>query len=61
MATTFTGSDTGRAGLEIKKTTGSPDVRGVTEIQLDTNLTLTDNGNGGVQAVVVVEVEPLLQ
>ena len=48
MATTFTGSDTGRAGLEIKKTTGSPDVRGVTEIQLDTNLTLTDNGNGGV-------------
>ena len=48
MATTFTGSDAGRAGLEIKKTTGSPDVRGVTEIQLDTNLTLTDNGNGGV-------------
>ena len=48
MATTFTGSDTGRAGLEIKKTTGTPDVRGVTEIQLDTNLTLTDNGNGGV-------------
>jgi hypothetical protein len=48
MANRYTGSDAGRAGLEIKKTTGSPDVRGVTEIQLDTNLTLTDNGNGGV-------------
>lgn len=34
--------------MEIKKTTGTPDVKGVTEIQLDTNLTLTDNGNGGV-------------
>ena len=48
MANKYTGSDTGKAGLEVKKTTGTPDVRGVTEIQLDTNLTLTDNGNGGV-------------
>ena len=48
MATKFTGSDTGKAGLEVKKTTGTPDVKGVTEIQLDTNLTLLDNGNGGV-------------
>ena len=48
MANTYTGSDTGKAGLEVKKTTGTPDVKGVTEIQLDTNLTLTDNGNGGV-------------
>ncbi len=48
MATKFTGSDTGKAGLEVKKTTGTPDVKGVTKIQLDTNLTLTDNGNGGV-------------
>ena len=43
MANTYTGSDTGKAGLEVKKTTGTPDVKGVTEIQLDTNLTLTDN------------------
>ena len=48
MANTYTGSDTGKAGLEVKKTTGTPDVKGVTEIQLDTNLTLLDNGNGGV-------------
>lgn len=48
MANKYTGSDTGKGGLEVKKTTGTPDVRGVTEIQLDTNLTLTDNGNGGV-------------
>ncbi len=48
MANKYTGSDAGKAGLEVKKTTGTPDVKGVTEIQLDTNLTLTDNGNGGV-------------
>lgn len=48
MANVYTGSNVGKAGLEIKKTTGSPDVRGVTEINLDSNLSLSDNGNGSV-------------
>jgi len=48
MANIYTGSNVGKSGLEIKKTSGSPDVRGVTEISLDSNLTLTDNGNGSV-------------
>ena len=48
MAEFFTGSDVGKSGLQVKKTTGTPDVRGVTEIQLDSNLTLTPNGGGSV-------------
>ena len=48
MAEFFTGSDVGKSGLQVKKTTGTPDVRGVTEIQLDSNLTLTNNGGGSV-------------
>jgi hypothetical protein len=48
MANTYTGSDVGQAGLNVKKTDNSVDVNGVTEIQLDTNLTLTPNGGGSV-------------
>ena len=48
MAEFFTGSDVGKSGLQVKKTTGTPDVRGVTQIQLDSNLTLTNNGGGSV-------------
>ena len=48
MANIYTGSNVGKSGLEIKKTSGSPDVRGVTEISLDSNLSLTDNGNGSI-------------
>ena len=48
MANTYTGSDVGQAGLNVKKTDDSVDVYGVSEIQLDTNLTLTSNGGGSV-------------
>ena len=48
MANTYTGSDVGKAGLNVKKTDDSVDVYGVSEIQLDTNLTLTSNGGGSV-------------
>ena len=48
MTSFFTGSDSGKAGLNVKKTDNSVDVNGVSEIQLDTNLTLTDNGGGSV-------------
>lgn len=48
MANVYTGSNVGKSGLEIKKTSGSPDIRGVTEINLDSNLSLSDNGNGSV-------------
>ena len=48
MAEFFKVSDVGKSGLQVKKTTGTPDVRGVTQIQLDSNLTLTPNGGGSV-------------
>ena len=48
MANKYTGSNTGKSGLNVKKTSGTPDVNGVTEIQLDSNLTLTNNGSGSV-------------
>ena len=48
MGNTYTGSNSGKAGLNVKKTDNTVDVFGVNQIQLDSNLTLTDNGNGSV-------------
>ena len=48
MANTYTGSDVGKAGLNVKKTDNSVDVNGVSEIQLASNLSLVDNGGGSV-------------
>ena len=47
MANTFGGSNTGKAGLNITETDGSPDVFGVTKIVVS-NGTLTDDGAGVV-------------
>ena len=47
MASTFTGSDAGRAGLEITEVDGVPDIFGVNKITVS-NTTLTDDGNGAV-------------
>ena len=48
MGNIYTGSNSGKAGLNVKKTDNTVDVFGVSQIQLDSNLTLTDNGNGSV-------------
>jgi hypothetical protein len=48
MGNQYTGSNTGKAGLNVKKTDNTVDVFGVSQIQLDSNLTLTDNGGGSV-------------
>ena len=47
MANIFGGSNTGKAGLNITETDGSPDVFGVTKIVVS-NGTLTDDGAGVV-------------
>ena len=47
MSAFFTGSDAGKAGLEVKDGSGSPDVKGVTKINVSSG-TLTDNGGGEV-------------
>ena len=47
MANTYTGSNSGRAGIEITEVDGTPDVRGVSKITVS-NGTLTDDGNGAV-------------
>lgn len=47
MANTYTGSDTGQAGLNVTEVDGSPSVFGVTKITVS-NGTLTDDGNGSV-------------
>jgi hypothetical protein len=47
MANTFGGSNTGKAGLNITETDGTPDVFGVTKIVVS-NGTLTDDGAGVV-------------
>ena len=47
MANTYTGSNSGRAGLEVTEVDGTPDVRGVSKITVS-NGTLTDDGNGAV-------------
>jgi len=47
MANTFGGSNTGKAGLNITETDGTPDVFGVTKIVVS-NGTLTNDGAGVV-------------
>lgn len=48
MGNIYTGSNSGKAGLNVKKTDNTVDVFGVSQIQLDSNLSLTDNGAGSV-------------
>lgn len=50
MATVYSGSDAGKSGLELVELDGSPDVKGVTKINVS-NTTLTDDGNGVVTLV----------
>ena len=47
MGNIYTGSNTGKAGLEVLEADGTPDVYGVTKITVS-NGTLTDNGGGHV-------------
>ncbi len=47
MGNTYTGSNTGKAGLEVTEVDGNPDVFGVSKI-IVSNGTLTDDGNGTV-------------
>ncbi|MCP4124337.1 MAG: hypothetical protein GY751_21535 [Bacteroidetes bacterium] len=47
MGNTYTGSNVGKAGLEVTEVDGAPDVRGVSKITVS-NGTLTDDGNGAV-------------
>ena len=47
MGNTYTGSNTGKAGLEVTEVDGTPDVFGVSKI-IVSNGTLTDNGAGSV-------------
>jgi len=47
MANAYGGSNTGKAGLRVRETDGSPDVHGVSDI-IVSNGTLTDDGNGTV-------------
>ncbi|MBP98615.1 hypothetical protein CMK18_21905, partial [Candidatus Poribacteria bacterium] len=48
MGNIYTGSNSGKSGLNVKKTDNSVDVFGVSQIKLDSNLALTNNGNGSV-------------
>jgi len=48
MGNIYTGSNSGKAGLNVKKTDNTVDVFGVSQIQLGNNMTLLDNGNGSV-------------
>lgn len=50
MATIYSGSDAGKSGLEMVELDGSPDVRGVSKINVS-NATLTDDGNGEVTLI----------
>ena len=47
MGNIYTGSNTGKSGLEVLEADGTPDVYGVTKITVS-NGTLTDNGGGHV-------------
>jgi hypothetical protein len=47
MANRYTGSDTGKSGLEVTEVDGAPNVRGVSKI-IVSNTTLTDDGAGTV-------------
>ena len=48
MGNIYTGSNSGKAGLNVKKTDNTVDVFGVSQIQLGNNMTLLNNGNGSV-------------
>ena len=48
MGNIYTGSNSGKAGLNVKKTDNTVDVFGVSQIQLGNNMTLANNGNGSV-------------
>ena len=47
MANRYTGSDTGKSGLQVTEVDGSPDVMGVSKI-IVSDTTLTDDGGGTV-------------
>ena len=47
MGNIYTGSNTGKAGLEVTEADGTPDVFGVSKI-IVSNGTLTDNNDGSV-------------
>jgi len=47
MGNTYTGSNAGKAGLEVTEVDGVPDVRGVSKITVS-NGTLTNDGNGAI-------------
>ena len=47
MGNIYTGSNTGKAGLEVTEVDGNPDVFGVSKI-IVSNGTLTDNADGSV-------------
>ncbi len=48
MGNTYTGSNSGKAGLNVKKADNTVDVFGVSQIQLGGNMTLVNNQNGSV-------------
>ena len=47
MSQLYTGTNSGKAGLEMTEVDGAPDVSGVSKITVS-NGTLTDDGNGDV-------------
>ena len=47
MVKKFTGSDTGKSGLQVQEDDGTPHVYGVTDISVSDG-TLTDDGGGKV-------------
>ena len=48
MANKYTGSNTGNSGLEVKDTSGTPDVFGVDKITITPTGQITDDGNGNI-------------
>ena len=48
MGNIYTGSNSGKAGLNVKKADNTVDVFGVNQIQLGGNMTLVNNQNGSV-------------
>lgn len=48
MGNIYTGSNSGKAGLNVKKADNTVDVFGVSQIQLGGNMTLVNNQNGSV-------------
>jgi hypothetical protein len=49
MANTYTGSDSGKEGLRVRESDGSPNVAGVSDIVLTAaDFSITDDGNGTI-------------